>query len=365
MRTELALKAQHYFAEHFKTPLDTLLSPIDEAQPGGKNLRSNGVYRAIQEARRQDDPSLPQGAWERELKRADWSKVAEIAVDALAKKSKDLQLAVWLLEAQIQRHGFGAIAPCLVLIELLCTHHWQHLYPPAEEDLEHRANVFHWANEKLLPVLRLIPLSNTGRDVREFAWADWEQAKRNEQLKSARGQVEGMQGITTLEFAAAMAGSGSEWHLRLYHDIGDALASIEVLSHTLNELCQDEAPGLHALTTLLEQIQTLISSELHKRGIEPNAIPIEETATAETPVAMPAHEGGPIRDRATAYAQLAVAADYLMRVEPHSPAPYLVRRAIAWGNLNTAELYQELFVRLGGQLNIFEVLGINVPSASE
>jgi hypothetical protein len=38
--------------------------------------------------------------------------------------------------------------------------------------------------------------------------------------------------------------------------------------------------------------------------------------------------------------------------------PYVVQRAIAWGSLNTAELYMELFVRTGGQINIFELLGI-------
>jgi type VI secretion system protein ImpA len=35
-----------------------------------------------------------------------------------------------------------------------------------------------------------------------------------------------------------------------------------------------------------------------------------------------------------------------------------VRRATEWGSLNTVELYQELFLRLGGQLNIFEMLGL-------
>ena len=65
-----------------------------------------------------------------------------------------------------------------------------------------------------------------------------------------------------------------------------------------------------------------------------------------------------LRDRNDAYAQLDAAADFLMRLEPHSPAPYLVRRAIEWGNLNTVALYQELFVRLGGQISIFELLGI-------
>ena len=74
---------------------------------------------------------------------------------------------------------------------------------------------------------------------------------------------------------------------------------------------------------------------------------------------------GPIRSRADAYARLAEAADYLMHLEPHSPAPYLVQRAVEWGNLNTAELYHEVFVKFAGQLSIFELLGIeNTESTS-
>lgn len=49
-----------------------------------------------------------------------------------------------------------------------------------------------------------------------------------------------------------------------------------------------------------------------------------------------------------------------MRDDPHSPVPYLILKGIEWGNLNTAELYQELFVQYQGQLNIFEILGLEI-----
>lgn len=54
---------------------------------------------------------------------------------------------------------------------------------------------------------------------------------------------------------------------------------------------------------------------------------------------------------------LAQIGDYLMQVEPHSPVPYLIRRAVAWGGLNAAELYREVFQKGGGRIEIFELLG--------
>ncbi|MFL6648909.1 MAG: type VI secretion system protein TssA [Sulfurifustaceae bacterium] len=366
MRHDIDIKAQQYFTQRFGVAFDQLLAPIDAAHPGGQSLRGNGVYRTIQEARRQDDPTLPLGPWERELKRADWDKVAVLAVQALAQKSKDLQLAVWLLEAQINRDGFAGVAPCLVLIERLCRLWWEQLYPRADgADIEYRINVIHWANEKLLPVLRLVPITQAGREERELNWADWEQARRAEQRRAAlNGQApEAAEGVNALEYATAMAGTASEWHVALHEQLGDALAAIEELTRTLDELCGQDAPSLHGLAVLLEQIQLFIEAELHKRGVHLDrdaATATEEQAAAELASA----DDGPIHDRAAAYAQLARAADYLLRIEPHSPVPYLIKRAVAWGNLNTAELYQELFVKFGGQLNIFELLGLQSESGA-
>jgi type VI secretion system protein ImpA len=52
--------------------------------------------------------------------------------------------------------------------------------------------------------------------------------------------------------------------------------------------------------------------------------------------------GRPIRTRDDAYKCLSEAADFLARTEPHSPTPYLVRRAIAWGGMRLEDLLPEL-----------------------
>ena len=50
---------------------------------------------------------------------------------------------------------------------------------------------------------------------------------------------------------------------------------------------------------------------------------------------------GPITSRAQAYKMLDAAADYLLRAEPHSPAPYLVKRAVTWGRMPLQDLLKE------------------------
>ena len=47
-----------------------LLEPIPGGHPGGTDLAYFKEFDAIREARRADDPTLAQGAWETEIKAA-------------------------------------------------------------------------------------------------------------------------------------------------------------------------------------------------------------------------------------------------------------------------------------------------------
>jgi predicted component of type VI protein secretion system len=46
--------------------------------------------------------------------------------------------------------------------------------------------------------------------------------------------------------------------------------------------------------------------------------------------------------RQEVYDQLAAAAELLMQIEPHSPIPYLIRRAVQLGKLPFPQLIREL-----------------------
>jgi type VI secretion system protein ImpA len=82
-----------------------------------------------------------------------------------------------------------------------------------------------------------------------------------------------------------------------------------------------------------------------------------QQTTSPAPVA--AHPAtDPSAARADAYRKLAEAADTLMRVEPHSPTPYLVKRAIAWGGMSLAELMRH-FIDSGYDLkSLYSMLGM-------
>lgn len=85
------------------------------------------------------------------------------------------------------------------------------------------------------------------------------------------------------------------------------------------------------------------------------------TLDVETPaasVSAPAIASVLWRNRAEAYVTLGALADYLSAVEPHSPTPYLIRRAVNWGNMSLSEVIAEIIREEGDVSRLFNVLGI-------
>src|SRR6185369_7959725 len=112
--------------------VDDLLIPVPGSNPAGSDLRYDTVYDKIKEARHEDDDG-PRGEGQGPRKAADFALVAKLAGDALATRSKDLQLAAWLTEAMLRREGFAGLRAGLGLLHALLTHFWDGLYPPLED----------------------------------------------------------------------------------------------------------------------------------------------------------------------------------------------------------------------------------------
>jgi len=108
-----------------------LLNPISPEHPAGINLRYDPLYDKIKEARR-EDADTPQGEWQRERKLADWVLVIKLINDALATKTKDLQLAAWLAEALLRREGLTGLRDVLDLSRGFIENFWTDSIPKSK-----------------------------------------------------------------------------------------------------------------------------------------------------------------------------------------------------------------------------------------
>ena len=335
--------------------IKSLLDPIPGPRRGGESLRYEGTYDRISDARREDDPSLSQGIYQTRLKRADWAAAEAICIEALESRTKDLQIAGWLLEAWLQLYGFSGVEAGLNLMSGLCQNFWDDLYPSldagnAEAGLEDRIAPFEWINEKLLLRLKQIPLTLPSQAAEEsYSFADWEAACHMENL--ARRDASGMQAamanlkLSVEDFRTATELTDRSFLVGTVTDLEDAVSACAFLQQLLDEKCGKYSPSLHKFNEILVAIQQLLTESLNGlEEIEPVAVEDTTTSFAMTHSEPNTEiwESGPISSRAEAYRRLSEAADYLLRTEPHSPTPYLVRRAVEWGDMNLFELLQQI-----------------------
>lgn len=352
-----------YIEFHFGISLQKILAPVGPNRVGD-SVRHNGVYHYIKEARRADDPTLPMGVWSHELKTADWDKVLKIALAALCEKSKDLQLVVWLLEALIHLRGFSAIAPGIVLLQKLCEEYWDDMHPQMiDGDLEFRTNPIRWMNDKMIPVLRVQAITSAGFDGNEYCLDDWDKAQQYEKLKASGKRVE-WTNATLEDFRRKLAATPNAFLFSLCDDIEDGKAALSAFSAWLDTVCGAESPSLGGSIGLLNAIGNIQGDELRRRGavrevrVSTTEVMADENAGLSS-VAQASFPSGPIRDRSEAYARLHEAAQFLKQIEPHSPTPFLIEKACEWGNMPAEKLYHELFIVYGGNLNIFQLMGLD------
>ena len=88
-------------------------------------------------------------------------------------------------------------------------------------------------------------------------------------------------------------------------------------------------------------------------------MPAKATRTArKAPASAPSGPAGAPISREDAYRQLLLIADYLARTEPHSPVPYLIKRAVEWGNKPLSELLAELINADSEARRVWSLLGV-------
>jgi type VI secretion system protein ImpA len=350
--------------------LERLLTPISGARPAGESLRYAGIFDQIQDARREDDPTLPQGVWKTDLKRADWKEVERLCLEALETRTKDLQLAAWLLEAWLQVDGAAGVVQGLQLLAGLCESFWDSVHPELEDDdPELRLAPLYWVDERLSEKLRLlIPVTRPETaEAPAYALADWEAARHLENLAKTNPQVlqsaEEAGRLSLPKFLVSVTLTPSTFYLGLLGELRQAFEALGELGALLESRCGERAPGFRRFNGNLVAIQRLAARVLEERQdelpapeLDAEAMPAwgETEAMDDEPLA----SSGPIRSRAEAYRRLSEAADYLLRTEPHSPAPYLVKRAVAWGTMSLSELLQELLQNSSDLKTLYSLLGM-------
>ncbi len=347
--------------------LERLLQPIPGEKPSGEDLRYAGLHDEIREARRSDTDLSPG-----EGKVANWEEVVRLAAEALATKTKDLQVGAWLAEALVNLHGFAGLRDCLKLSSGLQQRFWDHLYPEIDEgDMEARANSMSWFDRAVSAAARQVPLTGA-RSSDTFSFIKWQQSSLPEEY-SKIAQSDSQEAARIKE----RCDKASEEWTRLYRAtprrfyeetttlLQECREGFAVLDRVMDEKFARQTPGLSELKKSLEEIRTLVDRLVkEKRQLEPDAVPGISAEPAEGASGGLLSGGGrfgsvgAIRGRQEALNRLAEIAEYFQRSEPHSPVAYLVQRAVKWGNMPLEKWLQDVIKDSSVLDNLNETLGL-------
>jgi type VI secretion system protein ImpA len=363
--------------------IEALIIPIAGDNPAGQNLQYSGLHDEIREARREDE-DLEQGDWKHDRKAADWPRVIGLATEALATRTKDLQVGAWLAEALVKTNGFAGLRDGLRLMRALIEHFWDSVYPETDEgDLEARANAIAWIDRTLvLPkAVKDVPITRSVTGV-SYSYLQWEQSRefdvperlddldsdekeRVSELKKRAGE-EGK--ITGEQWRNAKAATRRKFYEETYPLLNQCWEEFEGLDRVMDEKFDRQTPGLGTLKKSLDDVRTFVEKLLkEKRLIEPDPVdasPVEDETQNSGAEPAAASSNGPIHTRQEALRRLAEVAVFFRRTEPHSPVSYLVQRAINWGQMPLETWLEDVIKNDGVLDHLRETLGLSTMSAS-
>jgi type VI secretion system protein ImpA len=361
----------------FLFKLSDLLLPVVLEPPCGASLRYDPIYTDIRLAREEDDPNFPMRQWERPLKKADWLFIETQCFEALAKKSKDLQLVAWLTEAWMRLYGLQGLASGLKLMHDLPVAFWEDIHPLIiDGDAEARKAPFEWMSESLAVSLKIhvVMMTILERSPSKITLVEWDRLTADDvhaqdilQPKKENTPVEfKLEPISRAELLSLAPGPAHAESLLLQlSQVRECIQTVQNLQKFLDEKLAMEAPNLSKLMTCLSAFDRVLAALTASFGKGPSAAISQSTSqtealTAQGYIAMqePGEQNlqssewqsGQWRTREEAYATLEAVANYLQQREPHSPTPYLIQKAVRWGRLPLPELMKEI-MREEGDLN--------------
>lgn len=166
-------------------------------------------------------------------------------------------------------------------------------------------------------------------------------------------------------------------HLRLKaSEIAASLYACQQLQATADTLFGSDAPSLVTLSDILQRAGQLTEKLLKDRGIELSPAPAAAAQTApEIAIDQPAgaamtqptqdSASAPLRTtpatRDEAFTMLAGIAQFFKNTEPQSPVPYLIERAIKWGNMPLEGWLNDVIKDSNVVDSIRDVLGTKEP----
>ena len=328
--------------------IESLLAPLAGDAPCGVNLEYDPAFQTLQEAA-SGKPERQYGSTIIAAEPPDWPAVREQA-RALAARTRDLRVAVWLARGAARVDGLAGAVQGLQLLRGLLERYWQTVHPLLDPDD---------GNDPTARLNALSPLSHDDglADLRAAGLTRARGAVTVRDIELAFGHVEALAGEsapTEAGVTPAVVAAQAQSPALVAAMAGGLEAALGIAKLLETQLGAAQAPDLTPLTKLLQCVaragrraQGEVVTELDATGnVEPGA----GANVAARPV-------GAIQSREDAIRALQRVSEWIERNEPSNPAPLLIQRAQRLMKKNFLEIIRDLVPEGLGQIEKLAGLG--------
>jgi type VI secretion system protein ImpA len=344
-------------------PLNQLLEPISTDSAVGSDIRDDASptspYYSIKDARNAARAAERNNIFDNDNSEADshWRKILELAPDILQNQSKDLEIASWYVEALVRRYGYQGLRDGFKLIYGLIENFWNDLYPlPDEDGIETRVASLTGLNGEGAEGVLIAPIRNIfitqGVSSGPYNYWMYQQALDVEKIldEESRREKASKLGFSNEDVERAVSESSEQFYIDLVDDATEAIESFREISRILDEYCGiNDSPPTSNIINILEDCLGAIkhlgkyklpeTSDDADQG-EDTLENTQESSDQQQIVSQQSSKG--IQTRADAFKKLIEISDFFRKTEPHSPIPYILERAVRWGDMPLDELIREL-----------------------
>lgn len=308
--------------------VESLLSPISDTAPSGADLEYDGVFRELLEAG-EYKPETEYGGKVYEARDPLWPLVYEKAI-ALAPRSHDLRVAVWIARSGARIGGWSAFVDGLRLIHGMLDRYWPSVHPVLD------------ASDGDDPTARLNALA---------ALSSPREGLADLRATGLTGQRGGLT-VRDVELAFRAADPIGAEVVPTQAGVVQAIADEEKRAPGL-------IAGLQAGSTVMTGIVAVLEQHIARTAL-PDFAPLERTLSVVAQAGVLAGSGAPLSDasaagngtqpstggglqtREDAVRMLEQVCVWLDRNDPSNPAPLLIRRAQRLMQKNFLDIIRDL-----------------------
>jgi type VI secretion system protein ImpA len=302
-----------------------LLAAISEASPCGEDLEYDAAFLLLERSA-QGQPERSMGTSVLPAEAPDWRSVQQQSLDLLA-RSKDLRIALLLLQSSLALEGLPGLATSLTLISELLQQYWPQLHPllDADDDNDPTVRINALAGLTSDATIRLLRESILTRS-RAFGPVSLRAAFNASGLQSFSGETLGADHLV-----GALRDSDPEQLEQVRAALNQARSAAEAIEQQVNEqVGSASGVDLSALKQPLKMALQVLGQHA-PQGAESAPAASADEAVADAPeqpvAATVVRVSGEIGNRDDVLRSLDRLLAYYSRHEPSSPLPVLLNRA--------------------------------------